>query len=146
MLMVERKYLLAISIAVLSLIIIAIFFNNYLKDSNNPEKIDSVQNSLQQENDSCSDSNKNGLEEIYKKARDKSEKGLYAEQLATCYSIEKKFDQAIYWYGEAKNNYTDTDNTQKVTNMENAVTQITYIRDTNPIIEGEELPEGYEGQ
>jgi tetratricopeptide (TPR) repeat protein len=111
---------------------------NLYQSSKRTEKINLVQQAIQEEDTSCGDDNKQGLREIHDATNDDNNRGLYAEQLATCYSVEKNYDQAINWYDKAKNSYEKSGEQQKVENMTMAVQNSTNLRDTNPVIEAED--------
>lgn len=133
----HKRYMLGLSV-VLVLFIVGLVALNFYQSSERTKKINLVQEAIQQENESCNDDNKQGLREIYDATQDDTARGLYAEQLATCYSVEKNYDQAINWYGLAKNSYEKSGEQQKVENMTMAVQNSTNLRDTNPIIEAED--------
>lgn len=140
----SRKRVLII-VAALALLLIGVggFFAWRKIDQDNKQKLEErktvVQESLQKE-DSCSDANLSELASLYE-ARGQSDenKGLYAEQRATCLSAQLKHSEAAQWYGNALNAYRSVNNEAKITEMELAVQNSERLADIKPF--DDPLPE-----
>ncbi len=93
------------------------------------KKYETVQEDFQKDGEeSCSDGVRSRAEDSFRATDYNAKKALLAEQIATCYSVKQKYDDAQWWYQQASENYTALGNAQKAEQQQQIIKQIDAVK------------------
>lgn len=93
------------------------------------KKYETVQDDFQKRGEeSCSDGVRGRAEDNFRATSDNAKKALLAEQIATCYAVKQKYDDAQWWYQQASDAYTALGNPEKAKQQQDVVKQIEAVK------------------